>query len=153
MLGIYFDVILVFFKPQKEKTRVRMKKNIPILFLLLHFNLFCQSGEQNIAIKEIITKTISNNEDEFKNQDVIYFEIPPFLKTTSINETYSFEKQKNYTICILNEREVFDSEKIEFCYKINLAEEKTNLIQVFRVIHPSIGIGRTFIYEFNKPDR
>ena len=46
-----------------------------------------------------------------------------------------------------------DSEKIEFCYKINLAEEKTNLIQVFRVIHPSIGIGRTFIYEFNKPDQ
>ncbi|MCF8408912.1 MAG: hypothetical protein K9G36_08065 [Crocinitomicaceae bacterium] len=83
---------------------IRSKNNLLVFSFLIsiNFNLFCQSGEQNIALKEIITKTISNIEDEFKNQDVIYFEIPPFLKTTSTNETYNFEKQKNYTICILN---------------------------------------------------
>lgn len=126
-----------------------MNKNILILFVLFFFNSYFQTYSQNKELKKIIYKTIAHNKDEFKDQSIIYFEIPQFLKTTSSNETYSYNKKKNITICIINEREVFDSEKIKFYYKILFAKEKTNLIQVFKVIHPSVGMGRTLINELN----
>jgi hypothetical protein len=125
-----------------------MIKNMLILILLIQSNLFCQTNNQNKELKKIVKKTISHNKNEFKDQGIIYFEIPQYLKTTSSNETYSYKKEKKITICILNEKEVFVSEKIEFYYKINLVKEKTESIHVFRVMHPRVGVERKLIYTF-----
>lgn len=125
-------------------------KNIKlIVWMLISTNLLCQGNFQNSELKKIVKRSIIENKSEFQNQDTIYFQLPSFLISTSSSEIYTLKGKNDFVICLLNESEVFENEKIDYYYCLTFIQKKKDLIQLTKVIHPRVGIGRKFISELN----